>query len=231
MKRTIALLFCAALFAAVPTNAQIASHSRDIVVLLPGSLPEIAQVPGESMALHSVGNGSIYLYIEQQQMGRLAILDVSNLTQVKAVGIAPLKTDAPFSFAMALGDSAELVCFPGRQAAAILDLHHPQQPRLVSIDGLHHVTNTESLGSSGFLIANGSEDGTASMAVDYQILDASNQGSPRLLATVPKVHQRVKSQLNGAVYLLGSDGLTIIRRPRVEEEYNIEVTRTNELSR
>jgi hypothetical protein len=51
-------------------------------------------------------------------------LDVSNLTQVKAVGIAPLKTDAPFSFAMALGDSAELVCFPGRQAAAILDLHH-----------------------------------------------------------------------------------------------------------
>lgn len=93
MLRILAIILCA--FVATPSGAQITSQSKDMVVLLPHDLPEIAQSAGQSMALHALGNGSSYLYIEQQQFGRLAILDVTDPVHLKAVGVARLDIDAP----------------------------------------------------------------------------------------------------------------------------------------
>jgi hypothetical protein len=70
MLRILAMLLCAATFIAMPSGAQITSQSKDIVVLLPRDLPEIAQSAGQSMALHALGNGNTYLYIEQQLQDR-----------------------------------------------------------------------------------------------------------------------------------------------------------------
>jgi hypothetical protein len=217
MARILALLLCAA---TLPRHEWRSNYFtiKDIVVLQTRDLPEIAQSAGQSMALHTLGNGSTYLYIEQQQFGRLAILDVTDLSHVKAVGVAHLDISAPFDFVRPLGDSAELVCFRGEGGAAVLDLHHPKQPALTSVNGLRHVASTEALGGTGFLLLNNSKNGTELIATDYQILDTSNPNSPRLLATVANVQQKLTSQMIGAVYLLGSDGLTIVRRPRVEEE-------------
>jgi hypothetical protein len=143
------------------------------------------------------------------------------------VGVVRLDITAPFDFARPLGDSAELVCFRDNRAPAILDLHHPNHPSLISINGLRHVDSTESLGNAGFLVVNGGVKKIQPVAADYQVLDASKPGSPLVLATVSGVQQRIRIQLNGAVYLLGAEGLTIIRRPKVEEEYNTEVTTVN----
>lgn len=216
MLRILAILLCA--FVATPSGAQITSQSKDMVVLLPHDLPEVTQSAGQSMTLHALGNGSSYLYIEQQQFGRLAILDVTDPAHIKAVGVARLDIDAPFDFVRPLGDYSELVCFRGNGGPAVLDLHHPKQPTLSRVDGLRHVVSTVPIGNTGFLLLNSPNNGVESMATDYQILDTSSPNSPRLLATVTNVQQRITSQMTGTVYLLGSDGLTIVRRPRVEEE-------------
>jgi hypothetical protein len=176
----------------------------------------------ERRALHALRNGSTYLYIEQQQFGRLAILDVTDPAHVKGLGVARLDISAPFDFVRPMGDSAELVCFRGNGRPAVLNLQHPKQPTLTSVNGLRHVASTEPLGITGFLLLNSSKQGGELIAADYQILDTSSPNSPRLLATVTNVQQRLTNQMTGAVYLLGSDGLTIVRRPRVEEENDTE---------
>jgi hypothetical protein len=42
-----------------------------------------------------------------------------------------------------------------------------------------------------------------------------------LLATVGQVKRKVVKDDTGRTFLLGSEGLTVIRRPRVEDDYKV----------
>jgi hypothetical protein len=59
---------------------------------------------------------------------------------------------------------------------------------------------------------------------DFQVIDTSTPSDPVLLATVKQVKHRLVKDDTGTPFLLGSDGLTVIRRLSVEEEY-----KTNQL--
>ena len=56
---------------------------------------------------------------------------------------------------------------------------------------------------------------------DYQVVDSFNPANPVLLDTVRLVTDKTTRDETGTTFLLGSEGLTIIRRPRVEEEYEM----------
>lgn len=79
----------------------------------------------------------------------------------------------------------------------------------------------EPLGETGFLVRTEAHLYIPAIAHDYQVIDVT-ASIPAQLATVKGVKHRVTNDETGTKFLLGSDGLTVIRRPRVEEEYKIQ---------
>ncbi len=54
---------------------------------------------------------------------------------------------------------------------------------------------------------------------DYQVVDISTPADPALLATVKLVKHRVVNGDTGTTFLLGSEGLTVVRRISIENDY------------
>ena len=65
----------------VPVQAQIKSHSGNLIIEQPADLPEMAKVPGQALFLYQGGDCETcetYLYVEQQKGARLAVFDVTD---------------------------------------------------------------------------------------------------------------------------------------------------------
>ena len=220
MKRLFLVPFFVPFFAGMLTipaaQAAVNSASKDVIVMQPSDLPESAQVAGQSMRLRSVGNGSSYLYVEQQQLGRLAILDVTDPGRIRAVGFVKFDQSAPYDFVSDLGASAVLVCFRDNKGAAVIDFSKPKEPEIAVTDGLRQAANTQSIGNKAILMVNEPRSNADTTARDYQVVDTSVPLKPTLLITVHRVQETITDPETGATYLLGSDGLTVVRRPEVE---------------
>jgi hypothetical protein len=55
-------------------------------------------------------------------------------------------------------------------------------------------------------------------------MDTANATGPELLATIPAVTERVVNGDTGTMFLLNRDGVTMVRRLRVEAEHQVELT-------
>jgi LVIVD repeat len=228
MKKTNALGFANVAMAAIagllltlPIQAQIKSHSGNLIVEQPADLPEMAQTPGQALFLYQGGDGETYLYVEQHNGGRLAIFDATDPAKIKAVAAVPVKAPGAFEFVRPLNDRTELVRFRDSGQLVELDLKEPKSPTLKTGDPLGK-GHTESLGQSGLVMLNGHYRYVGAEAHDYHLVDVSNPAGPTPLATIKQVKHKLVNEETGTTYLLGSDGLTVIRRPRVEEDYKIE---------
>jgi hypothetical protein len=71
------------------------------------------------------------------------------------------------------------------------------------------------------LVASESQDGSRVLPRDYQVVDLGAGGGASVVATVKQVTQKVENSYTGTTFLLGSDGLSVIRRPSVENEYSL----------
>jgi len=222
MKQILAIILTAAAFAGVSANAAVTSRSKDIVVVLPGDLPEAAQLPGQSMELHSFSDGTTYLYIEQQQVQRILVLDATNLSKVKFVASVKLDIPAPFDFVRDLGGSAALVCYRDNRGSAVVDFQKRKAPVIEPANNLNQAGHTEEVGDTGFLMVNEPRLPTGNAPKDYQVVDSYEPRDPRLIATVKQVQKKITDGNTGAVFLLGTEGLTIVRQPRVEEQQELE---------
>jgi hypothetical protein len=56
---------------------------------------------------------------------------------------------------------------------------------------------------------------------DYQVVDLSNPLNPNPVGDVKNVLEKITNDETGTTFLLTPDGLYLIRRPAVEEEYEI----------
>jgi len=208
--------------------AQIESRSKEIVVVKPISLPELVQQRGTAFQLYSGdGDSNTYLYIEQHQGERLLVLNVTDPGHLKMVDAVTLTVPGPFEFVGMLGDSAFLVRFRNNAGLAVLDLRKPKAPVLKPLSGLQNPGRIESLGHSAFLMVNEGQLDAPPIPRDYQVVDTSNPVDPTLLFTVKQVTANISRDETGTIFLLGSEGLTIIRRPRVEEKYRSGQSYTN----
>jgi len=193
----------------------------------PAELPELAQVPGRAMTLNATGDGRTILYIEQNHGARLAIFDVTDPAHVKQEGSAQVDAPGSFDFVSSLGDNAELVRFRNGQGEAVLNLRKVKAPTLNAIQGLDLHGSTQRLGDDGFIIASQPTAQSTPMQSDsgdptnYQVVDISNPLHPSPLANVKQVREEVTNNDTGTTFLLTADGLYLIRRPAVEEEYDI----------
>jgi hypothetical protein len=217
----VAMAAIAGLLLTLPLQAQIKSRSGNLIVEQPGDLPEMAQTPGQALFLYQAGGGETYLYIEQHNGGRLAIFDVTDPAKIKTVAAVPVKAPGAFDFVRSLNDRTELVRFREGGQLAELDLKEPKSPTLKTGDSLGK-GYTESLGQSGVVMLNGHYRYVGAEPHDYHLVDVSNPAGPTPLATIKQVKHKLVNEETGTTYLLGSDGLTVIRRPRVEEDYKTE---------
>ncbi len=174
--------------------------SRKVIVVRPSNLPELARVTGQAMLLHATGDGRTHLYIEQNQGAQLAIFDVTDPANVIQEGSAQLNAPGEFDFVSSLGDYAELGRFRNGQG----------------FQGA-----TERLGDDGLIIADQPNVRSDAYNPNYQVVDLSNPLQPIPLADVRQVREKIENDETGTTFLLAPEGLYLIRRPAVEEEYEI----------
>jgi hypothetical protein len=201
-------------------NAEIHSKSKDLVVMEAHDLPEQAQVAGNSLFLHSDNAGSTYLYVEQQQGARLSVFDVTNPARIKLVMSTPLAAEGAFDFVRPLGNNAELVHFRNGQKEAVLDLRKATAPVFRVIPAVTNLVPAETLGQRGLLVTSQAHQYVPAVAHDYQVIDIS-ASAPTQLATVKDVKHRVTNDDTGTTFLLGANGLTVVRRLSAEYDYQV----------
>jgi hypothetical protein len=228
MRRFWKTLLAATLVSATATTyAEIVSQSKTIVVMQPSDLPQVVQAAGQSMELHTLTNGLTYLYVEQHQLGRLAILDVTDPAHIKPVASIKLETPDTFDFGASVNDSAVLINFRDGKGSALLDLRKPKEPILSPPSPMLVGASAENIGRFGLLLASGSQIAGRPPVQDYSIVDSFNPEAPRLLDTVRKVQQKLVNESTGTTFLLGEEGLTVVRRPPVELDQRLQSTYTN----
>src|ERR1700756_981002 len=219
----IAVATVMGLLLTAPVQAEIKSHSGNLIIEQPADLPEMARTPGQALFLYQAGNGETYLYVEQQNGAKLAIFDVTDPAKIKAASSVPLKSAEAFDFVRYLSGRAELVRFRDSGQLAELDLREPKSPTLKITNTLSEPAHTELLGQMGLVMINAHYRYVGgAVAHDYRIADVSNPTHPIPLATIKQVKHKIVNEETGTTYLLGSDGLTVLRRPRVEEDYETE---------
>jgi hypothetical protein len=221
IKSTLALgLAVAAAVLTSTANAEIHSRSKDLVVMEAHDLPEQAQVAGNSLFLYSDNAGSTYLYVEQQQGARLSVFDVTNPARIKLVVSTPLAAEGAFDFVRPLGNNAELVHFRNGQKEAVLDLRKATAPVFRVIPAVTNLVPAETLGQRGLLATSQAHQYVPAVAHDYQVIDIS-ASAPTKLATVKDVKHRVTNDDTGTTFLLGSNGLTVVRLLSAEYDYQV----------
>jgi hypothetical protein len=78
----------------------------------------------------------------------------------------------------------------------------------------------ETLGERGLLVTRQPYKYVSSVGRDYQVIDIAAYG-PTQLATVKDVRHRVTNNETGTTFLLGPNGLTVLRRLSVEYDYKV----------
>jgi AraC-like DNA-binding protein len=206
------LLVCILILSAAVQTAQAKRHSapQDAVIVEVEKLPLAMQRPGDAIYLHPVDCEFTYLYLEQDGGKKLTILDISQPARIKLKAEVILDSPAVFDFVQRIGTHAVLIRYRDGTGFGILELTKAKAPVLKSIDAVAMETyivpaNIQSNSHSSQYIAADSQD--------YQIIDKSNS---QVLATVKQVHQELNDFASGATYLLGKDGVTVIRNPRAE---------------
>src|ERR1700680_5044022 len=86
----IAIAAVTGLLLTLPLQAQIKSHSGNLIVEEPANLPVMAQTPGQALFLDQAGDGETYLYVEQHNGAQLAIFDVTDPAKIKGVASVPV---------------------------------------------------------------------------------------------------------------------------------------------
>jgi hypothetical protein len=221
------ILAFAGLLAVTATQAEIRSQSKELIVMEPHDLPELAQNTGDSMFLHSDNGGNTYLYVEQKDGARLLVFDVTDPGQIKVASTIPLTEPRLFDFVRPLGQEAELIRLRGEGVAAVLDMHKARQRIIRAVSALADPGSTVSLGETAFLAVNGLHNEVPSVSRDYQVVDISTPCFPALLATVKQVKYQAVNAETGTTFLLGSDGLTVVRRISIETDYKEHQSLTN----
>jgi len=179
----------------------VAAPSDNLIVVPPTKLPASARQSGDAMLLHETTDGTTFLYIEQNQGSRLAILDVTDPAHIKDAGLVEVDAPGPFDFVDTFGSQAELIRFRRGQKNAVLDLHKARSPILD-------------------LTVSGSALADSQLTRDSQVQVVNIAISPELSRVVhlKGIREEITKYDTGTTFLRTDDGLFLIRRPAKEVE-------------
>jgi hypothetical protein len=200
-------------------------HSRTIVVQSPSDTPVLAQANSEAMYLDKRGDGRTVLYVESAEGSKLTALDVSDPAKIQRLAETELGACSQFDFVESVGNDSALVRYRDGSGEALLNFKHWKHPVLSDAEALTGTEVAEKLGETALLSA--STNVAVAPIVDgdptYKVWDDSKASHPNLLATIPGVTQRFSNEDTGTLFFLSKNGITVVRRLRVEEDYKIDV--------
>jgi hypothetical protein len=235
MKTALPFTFLAALFvtgmpAKASGNPQSDGrhHSKTVIVESPSSLPELAQPDGEALYLLARGDGRTFLFIEGMGGKTISILDVTNPAKIHEIERANVAATGPFDFVQSLNDQAILISYRDQAGLAVLDLKKVDRPVVTPISSDARAIPTQTIDDSGALLQASTHRALASetTATDFQVIDTSTPLRSEVVAIVPGVQQTLVKRDTGTLFLLSPRGITVIRHPRAELDYEEAVSMT-----
>jgi hypothetical protein len=217
MKQSTSKILVAALIAitlGAPAKSEV--KSKSIVVESPSDLPELSRGRSEAMYLLHTHQGQAILYLERDHGKTLAILDVTNPANIKAVGQVSVDAPASYDFAQYLGGLRTLIHYRNHSGFAVLNFKDYKQPMLMAEPEYLHPATADPDGPNGLLlVSSGSSSGNGNAAPardsQYEVLTISSSAGATPLATIPGVIQRVDRPQTGTIFLLNEQGLTVVR--------------------
>ncbi|MGA8529533.1 MAG: hypothetical protein WB622_07455 [Acidobacteriaceae bacterium] len=222
MKHILGKALAAATFVfTLNAHAVVRSHAGTVIVDRPADLPEAAQNPTVAMYLHENSAGETALYLEQKQGKTLAVLNVTDPADIRTIAQVALNAPAPFDFVRDLGDNAALIRYRDGSGYALLSFRRTTHPVLTAAPQVTGASVSESLGETALLlqVASAVPQMTRHTAATYNILDLSAPDRLTTLASADHVFQSLARPETGTLFLLNPDGLTVVRRTRVEQQY------------
>jgi hypothetical protein len=235
MKTILFCTFLVALFlTGMPAKASGQHKSDDthdpktVIVESPSALPELAQPDGEALYLHARGDGRTVLFVEGIGGKNISILDVTNPARIHGIARADVSATGPFDFLKSLDDRAILISYRDQTGLAVLDLKNFDRPIVTRISSDARAIPTQTIDDSGALLQASTHRALASetRAADFQVIDTSAPLRPEVVAIVPGVKQTLLKEDTGTLFLLSSRGITVIRHPGAERDYEAAVNLT-----
>jgi hypothetical protein len=198
----------------IPATAE---GKGDLVIVPSHKLPEKAHRAGQAMKLHLVSPDTLYLYVEQDNGRSIAVFDVSHPSKIALKAFVTIDAPAPFDFVETVGRRTELIRYTDGSGNALLDLSKPKLPGIKTLAATASEAYTLPIGEAGSGM-NGvvTKPYVSGASADYQLILPSE---PQQVFTVKEVIQRLKDEAHGTTYLLGSDGLTVIRDLKREGDF------------
>jgi hypothetical protein len=223
------MIVVAAIFAAfVSPQSNATVRSKAIVVQFPSDLPELAQGRAEAMYLHHTGHAQAILYLEKEQGQKLAILDVTDPANIKAVGQVSIGASSTYDFVQYLGNAATLVRYRDHSGFAVISFKNYKQPVLTAEPSYLHPANAQPDGANGVLLVSANGPSAPSREPQYEVLSISGSSGAAPLATIQNVIQRVDRPQTGTIFLLNDQGVTVVRRLAAEREHQTEAWQKEE---
>ncbi|MBX6359324.1 hypothetical protein [Pseudacidobacterium ailaaui] len=223
MKTSILSLLVLAPFAA---QAAVQPRTAHIVIESPDTRPVLAEAHPEAMYLYDTSDGKTVLYVEAENGHVLDALDVTDPGHIRRLAQTEVAAAGAYDFVAPAGSQAVLVRYRDGSGTALLQLKRYTNPTLEPLPDAGSYTKAEPFGESGLLLfspdrSTGDAGRRFSQAHTCKVVDTRGPLQSVLLATVPDVRQRVLKSDTGTLFLLTGEGVTVIRRPRVEEEHQI----------
>jgi hypothetical protein len=163
------------------------------------------------------------LYVEGIGGTNLSILDVTDPAKIRPIGRVDISGAAPFDFVRDVDGSAILIRYRNESSFATLNVHKIARPVITPLPALEFSHNTEVIDNAGLLVlATSTGSHPAAAPRDYKVVDTTDPSHPLLVATVSSVKQSLSNNNTGTQFLLSHEGVTVVRRPRVEQEYATE---------
>ena len=217
MKKQISSLLAIGVFA-LATVAANAATKGNVVVQSPSNTPALAQDNSEAMYLRATPGGAVILYVEANNGRTLDVLDVTDSAKIKRVAQLTLPARTAFDFALPTNDGV-MVRYRDGSGEAFLSLNKYKQPTLVNSADLNVMGTAEKFDDA--IVVTTVKGATVSAPPDptYSVYDDTTSSSaPKLMTTVSDVFQEIERRSTGTMYLLSSNGVTVVRQPRVEDE-------------
>ena len=207
-------LVSAALALTVAFNQADAYVKTNLVVQ-----PIAATTDAQDLMLHGDDHGSTFLYVEQQKGALLSVYDVTDPAKIKLDASVETGARSSYDFVGAMGNS-ELIKFRDGSGSGVIDLHKAKAPKLTTIEGALP-TSTEALGDEGYLASSSQAGPTTETAIvprSVQVVETAT-AAPHVVDTVASVTRQVARPETGTTFLLGQNGVTVVRQVATEQAY------------
>ena len=197
------------------------NQQSDIRVVPSSALPAAAQQASQDLLLHPGSFGTHYLYLEQNEGQRLVILDVTEPANIRLAATVDTGIAKAYDFVEMMGESFELIRFRDGSGSALLDLQKPTAPRVESVEW-GAIEPVQKLGDSGYLAVRLRTAAQPLPRAERDIQVVSAGVVPHLVTAVDGVTRVTEMRETGTIFLLGRNGLTVIRRLDKEQQSAME---------